>query len=194
MRNRVNNEIKTAKQNYYNSAFEENFNNSKKTWKVVNELTSRNQAKNNSFVKEIKIDDTVITEPEELTEKFNNYFVEIGPMLAAKIPSNTNGRAHLDFVTNQPPNVNFTLNPTDPSTVVSLLSKLCTSKATGLDNISARFLRDCWDIIGKSLYKIFNRSIETGVFPDDWKCAKVLPLYKQDERNNMSNYRPIVNL
>ena len=33
--------------------------------------------------------------------------------------------------------------------------------------------------------------IDTGIFPDNWKMAKVSPLYKADERNVADNYRPI---
>ena len=33
--------------------------------------------------------------------------------------------------------------------------------------------------------------LETGIFPDDWKKAKVHPIFKSDERNIPNNYRPI---
>ena len=33
--------------------------------------------------------------------------------------------------------------------------------------------------------------LETGIFPDDWKKEKVHPIFKSDERNIPSNYRPI---
>ena len=33
--------------------------------------------------------------------------------------------------------------------------------------------------------------METGIFPDDWKKAKVHPIFKSGERNIPSNYRPI---
>ena len=33
--------------------------------------------------------------------------------------------------------------------------------------------------------------IATGIFPDDWKKAKVHPIFKSDERNVPNNYRPI---
>ena len=52
---------------------------------------------------------------------------------------------------------------TSVSFVRFLLSKLCTSKATGLDMISARLLRECTDLISYSLCEIFNLSIITGV-------------------------------
>ena len=33
--------------------------------------------------------------------------------------------------------------------------------------------------------------LETGIFPDDWKKAKLHPIFKSDKRNILSNYRPI---
>ena len=30
-----------------------------------------------------------------------------------------------------------------------------------------------------------------GIFPDDWKCARVTPLFKQGERSDLNNYQPI---
>lgn len=42
-----------------------------------------------------------------------------------------------------------------------------------------------------SISKIFNCSLTTGVFPDDWKSAKVTPLFKQGSSSDMNNYRPI---
>ena len=71
------------------------------------------------------------------------------------------------------------------------MSKLCQSKATGLDKISARLLLECSDIIADSLCLIFNCSIDTGIFPEEWKCAKVLPLFKQGDHWELNNYLPI---
>ena len=65
-------------------------------------------------------------------------------------------------------------------------------KATGLDTVSARLLRECFDLISDSLALIFNRSIETSIFPDEWKSARITPLYKKcGNRSDPSNYRPI---
>ena len=41
----------------------------------------------------------------------------------------------------------------------SPLSKLCKSKATGLDNIAAKLLRECPNLIAESLTYIFNQSL-----------------------------------
>ena len=86
----------------------------------------------------------------------------------------------------------FSFSETTPAHVYSLLSKLSKSKATGPDNISAKLLKECLDLICESLSLIFNQSFKTGVFPNDWKNARVSPLYKNSgKRNDPSNYRPI---
>jgi len=41
------------------------------------------------------------------------------------------------------------------------------------------------------LAHIYNLSLNLGVFPDEWKTAKVKPLYKKGDRYDMQNYRPI---
>ena len=38
---------------------------------------------------------------------------------------------------------------------------------------------------------MFNSCILAGVFPDELKIAKVIPLFKTGNRNSVSNYRPI---
>ena len=38
---------------------------------------------------------------------------------------------------------------------------------------------------------IFNKSLSSGSFPGDWKCVRVTPLFKQGERTDVNNYRPI---
>lgn len=86
-----------------------------------------------------------------------------------------NGSSHLDYI--EETEHRFDLTTTESSKIFTLLSKLCKSKATGLDKISARLLRECADLIAPSLSFIFNRSIVTGIFPVEWKCSKVIPLF-----------------
>ena len=47
---------------------------------------------------------------------------------------------------------------------------------------SAHYTRAC---------RTCNRSIIMGIFPNEWKCAKVVPIHKQGKRNCVDNYRPI---
>ncbi|CAB4038459.1 Hypothetical predicted protein [Paramuricea clavata] len=71
------------------------------------------------------------------------------------------------------------------------LQNLKSCKSTGLDNISARFLKIATPSIAPSITKIMNISLNTAVFPTRWKTAKVVPLFNAGERDNVTNYRPI---
>jgi len=46
-------------------------------------------------------------------------------------------------------------------------------------------------IIKGPLAHIYNLSLNSGVFPDIWKTAKVKPLYKSGDKYDMKNSRPI---
>jgi retron-type reverse transcriptase len=85
----------------------------------------------------------------------------------------------------------FTLRPTTSDEVIKLISSISDKKATGLDQIPSKLLKLSAPIVSKSLCDIFNLSIQTAIFPDDWKLAKVSPIYKGDAKDNVGNYRPI---
>ena len=65
------------------------------------------------------------------------------------------------------------------------------SKACGYDNISNSVLKLCADGIYKPLTHLINLSFSTGQYPTGWKLANVIPLFKKDDRQSKSNYRPI---
>ena len=46
-------------------------------------------------------------------------------------------------------------------------------------------------VIYKNLTDLFNLSITSGVFPSDWKTAKVSPLFKSGDLTDANNYRQI---
>ena len=77
--------------------------------------------------------------------------------------------------------------------VLSHLNKLCTRKVTVLDSVSAILLRECPDLIFGFLPPIFNQSIDTGISPDEWKSARITPLFMETgSRSDSSNYRPML--
>lgn len=176
LRNIINNDIKISKASYYSNAFIQSKGNPRKTWQTFNELTSRRV--NNTTVKELKLNDTIISNSSELSDAFNDHFSTIGPRLANEIPLTAeNNSSYINNI--KVNNNNFSFSSTNCSIVFSHLNKLCRSKATGLDNISAKIVRECADLISVSLCDLFNKSLVSGIFPDDWKCARVTPLFKE---------------
>ena len=46
-------------------------------------------------------------------------------------------------------------------------------------------------VLAPVLSTIFNKSISEGLFPSNWKVARVSPIYNEGPTENRSNYRPI---
>ena len=71
------------------------------------------------------------------------------------------------------------------------LQKLNPYKATGPDNISPRVLKELADVLSKPLATLFQKSLDQATVPEEWKKARVTPLYKKGDKYLPSNYRPI---
>ena len=52
-------------------------------------------------------------------------------------------------------------------------------------------MRETADNIAPSLTKLFNKSLQYGIIPDEWKVANVVPVYKKGRKDCVENYRPI---
>ena len=52
-------------------------------------------------------------------------------------------------------------------------------------------LKSCKESITKPLCLLFNKSLRLKVYPESWKLAHVLPLFKKDDPSVTSNYRPV---
>ena len=89
-RNKFNKIKRLAKKSYYNGKFQESQGNIRQTWKLINEITNKNKSSSelpDNFMK----DGNIITDPNEIANNLNEYFVNVGPKLAEKIPpSNVN--------------------------------------------------------------------------------------------------------
>jgi hypothetical protein len=77
------------------------------------------------------------------------------------------------------------------SDIEYIIANLDTNKAIGPDLISHKVLKSVRFSISKPLCLLFNKSLNEGVFPSQWKSALVLPLYKKGDKQCPGNYRPI---
>ena len=71
------------------------------------------------------------------------------------------------------------------------LKSLNRKKADGLDKIPNCLLKDAATVIAPPLAFIINMSLKSGIVPSEFKCGKVIPVYKSGPQNNIDNYRPI---
>jgi retron-type reverse transcriptase len=76
--------------------------------------------------------------------------------------------------------------------VLCNLKNLKANKSTGLDAIPAKILKLAAHIIAPSLTYIFNLSlIQSGIYVNNWKQARVTPIFKSEDKSKCENYRPI---
>ena len=182
-RNEENNAIKPAKKQYFMHNLEMNKKNPRKTWMLIGELSSRKCGRTRN-ISEIKVNNESINSAVEMAEVFNDYFATIGSNLASEIqPSTIEPEFYL-----QPTDTIFSLKAPGASTVCRFLNQLDTKKATGLDRIPCKPLKLFSSIVGPSLAYILKSCIDAEIFPNEWKIAKVTPLFKKGLKRELGNY------
>lgn len=78
-----------------------------------------------------------------------------------------------------------------PETVKKKIDLLDPHKSPGPDMIHPTLVKELAEQIAVPLSVIFNKSLQEGVVPPDWKLANVSPIFKKGNRTSASNYRPI---
>lgn len=59
-----------------------------------------------------------------------------------------------------------------------LRNYLLTGKRSWSDNLPSSFYRFCSTSLAEPLFRLFKKSVHDGVFPDKWKIANVIPVFK----------------
>jgi len=65
------------------------------------------------------------------------------------------------------------------SIVLKTLSRLKPDKSPGPDNMHPMLLRETAHCITKPLTWIFQKSVQEGIVPDDWKRANITPIFNK---------------
>lgn len=60
----------------------------------------------------------------------------------------------------------------------SALQRLPAKMTSGMDCIPSLLLKKCLTVFIDPLRIIFNAALHQGVFPDEWKKAKIIPVFK----------------
>ena len=158
----------------------------RKTWNLINELTSRHSNKTSNIL-EIKADNKIVSNLVDIAETINEHFTNIAQVLAEDIPGvDVNPEVYLETT-----DKSFSLQTSSVDIVLNILKKIDDKKATGLDKIPSKVLKTAAGIIVPSLTVILSKPILTGIYPSEWKMAKVNPVFKKGIKSDPNNYRPI---
>ncbi|CAH2230213.1 jg7919 [Pararge aegeria aegeria] len=190
-RNFCNNLLRKLKRQYDDVSLSTNLKNPKKMWRSIKDichLTTKIQDPYELLNTEGAADAKVSL------DKCNIYFSTVGQTLANSIlhELQTDEKKLAAKVKPRHQILNsFFMTPTDEHEVENIIMSLQNDKAPGIDGLSNALLKEIKDVIISPLTTIFNQSLLTGVFPEQWKIACIKPIYKAGTKNSPQNYRPI---
>lgn len=130
---------------------------------------------------------TVTSKGSEICDLFANYFSTV-----YTTDDNENTRCNSTFLQILRTNSQSLTGPTiDRECLLKKLKSVNIRKGPGPDGIPPVFISSCATALVRPLLIIYNASLTSGVFPLEWKRAKVVPVHKTDKKEFISNYRPI---
>ena len=185
-RNKFNKIIKECKFECYRNKIVTAKNKPREMWGCINQLIGK-RSKTTDIIS-IDHNGASIHDQEEIANIFKEYFSEIGEKLSSEIPS-TNIK-YADYIKHNECTFKF-VEIFEDEVPAEFVKNLKANKGFKPDNVSPKFLKDSSCVIAPTLTNIFNQSLKTGKFPDEWALARVSPIFKTDLKTELGNYRPI---
>ena len=157
-------------------------------WKSFGPTLNPSKIKKNTFLPKLVINNIDVTGDQNIANAMNDYFCNVGQKIHNNIP-HVAGHFN-DYLTNKIRET-FFLSAITEAEILRELSKLNENKSSGPDNLKPKLVKLCANQFVEPLTLLFNKSIESGEYPSEFKLAKVISLYKKNSRYIPSNYRPI---
>ena len=161
----------------------------KKTWEMIRKINGKNSTLN---VGHLNVDDDVVTSKADIADVLADVFAEKSSSSNYSTSfqkfQNSKEKTKLYFKSNNDEHYNkdFTIKE------LRKTLKKCHDTAVGSDDIHYQFLKHLPLRSLESLLRIFNHIWHTGILPDSWKEAIVIPIPKPGkDSTNPANYRPI---
>jgi hypothetical protein len=178
-----------AKADYLSKKIQNSKDKVKTVWQVINDETGKRKIKDPHY--NLRIDNTLVSSDQEVADHFEQFFSNI-PVETTKSLQSSPDVAEVILKTNIVECTElFTFSYISPNIVIKTFRSLNLKKTEDLWGLSIKVLHSIVESIAPHLADIFNRCIESGVFPDIMKHSKVIPLFKSGSRLEPTNFRPI---
>ena len=174
---------------YYKKKIQENTTNTKKLWKVINNIIGKHKH-SGSIISYITVDGVHKYDPNIIANEFGKFYSQLGSNLASQIKKSL--KPIEEYLSKIPRTLqSLALHSTSALEIEKIAMALPSKTSFGYDKISNIMLKSIISAISTPLSIVFNQSISTGKFPQKMKQAEVVPLYKGKDMDLMINYRPI---
>jgi hypothetical protein len=145
-------------------------------WQLINNQIGKSQDEEYKF--ELRVDNNIMFKPMVITEIFNKHFTNTVTEL---VQNNTNKRSYNNVrQAIKHCSKSIFLFSVAEEEVVRLTMRLKNKTTAGYDDVPESLVKQCIQLIKKPLTYIYNLSLSSGVFPDEWEKAIVKPLHKKE--------------
>ncbi len=181
---------KVAKVQYYERLFSQYRHDIRCTWKTLNAIIGKTNDKT-SISKMFTVGNTTVTDSRTISNKFCEYFSQVGQKYADRIPDSQ--ESPLDYLKKKRSRncKSLYMGPTDSEEIKAMLGSMKSKKSAGNDDLNSQLLKAIAGNITIPIALLINKSLVSGIVPDSLKIAKVIPVYKGKAKDDFSNYRPI---
>ena len=143
----------------------------------------------------LKTNEKTLFNAKENVSIFKNFFSNLARNLFLKLPEASKkfgkNSLHLYYKKFNLDKNNFNFFNVSNEVVLKIILNLDLFKASGIDKISAKCIKDGATVLALPISQIFNLSIKLSSFPDDCKISKLKPLFKKGSKIDPKNHRPV---
>ena len=176
--------VKNAKNVYFKNIFYRCSNDIGKTWKNIRRIIAGNKR---CGISNISHNNFNYTNHEDISNVFSVYFSGISQQIDNSIPPVD--ESPLRYVN---PNIisSLFLNPVSNAECSAIIKSL-KNKKTNVNCVSVRAVKSVSDIVSIYFSRIVNKSFGSGIFPNIFKQAIIVPIHKKGVHSDVGNYRPV---
>ena len=172
-RNKVTTMIRKSKETYFKVAINDCFGDSGKLWKTLKDVLPKKTSVNPSC---LNVNGKILESEDDISNGFNKHFVDVALNLIESNGCGSDGvcNFNLDSCNHDASVISseMSLPRVSCDFVDNEIRNMSTGKATGLDDVGVRILKIARPAIVESLTYIMNMSLQTGVFPNEWKLQR----------------------
>ena len=148
-------------------------------WKILNKFLNKNHIPR---IPPLLNNDKFVFDCNEKAKLFNDYFVS-----QCRPFENNSNLPTFEYLTgSRITSFEVLINENN-----DILLGLDVNKSNGPDNLSVQMIELCGNHLATPLKLIFDNILATGIFPSQWRKANVTPSHKKNDKQIVTNYRPI---
>ena len=169
--NRTNKLNLRLKREYFSKKISDCKGDLKKSWKTINQVI--NKSSKTTSIPSLNVEGGSIKNNKKIASTMNEFFCTIGNRLSDKIPEKPNPLLSNDYDLGDAVG-KFYFKAISENDVMKVILKMKTAHGSGYDGIASFLIKIALPLIFGSLCDLFNFSLFSGIFPTEWKIARLV--------------------